>query len=630
MQKLCETYDNCSSEIGRVIQNEDGKKGVPLLPVAHTVQSMQIEITIDMEGNFKQAALVPTTDAATIIPCTESSGGRTSGLEAHPLCDGLQYVAADYVTFGGSKKPGFAFYQKRLRDWCESEYAHPKAQAVLKYVSRGHVVKDLIDAHVLMAEDGKLLDKWDKKVYQNAPGIKQDQAFVRFIVWEPGEKQASVWDDKSLHESWIRYYASIKENTALCYITGEEKPVADQHPRFIRTSGDGAKLISANDTYGFTYRGRFSTAIQACTVSYEVSQKAHYALKWLIDRQGQVFYEKSGPGLTIVAWATSGLPVPDPLGDTLDILEFSDLAADTETPVYTAQEFALKLNQKITGYHQSLGSMADIVVMALHSATPGRMSISFYRELKGSDFITRIEKWHNECLWAQRYYDADKKAVKFFVGAPSPRIIAEAVYGSRVDDKLRRYTVERLLPCIIDSHKIPRDLMESAVRRASNRAGAEDERKWETALGVACALYRKHHHDYKGEDIGMVLDDKRTSRDYLYGRLLAIADVLEQRALSKAEMNRPTNAARYMQRFADRPFSTWRWLELALEPYKSRLADKARYYQYQMDEVMSLFEPNEFISDKKLSGEFLLGYHCQRQALKFSSNRQNETNEEDK
>jgi CRISPR-associated protein Csd1 len=34
-----------------------------------------------------------------------------------------------------------------------------------------------------------------------------------------------------------------------------------------------------------------------------------------------------------------------------------------------------------------------------------------------------------------------------------------------------------------------------------------------------------------------------------------------------------------------------------------------------LDEVYCLFNKEEFIEDRKLSGEFLLGFHCQRHAL---------------
>jgi CRISPR-associated protein Csd1 len=35
-----------------------------------------------------------------------------------------------------------------------------------------------------------------------------------------------------------------------------------------------------------------------------------------------------------------------------------------------------------------------------------------------------------------------------------------------------------------------------------------------------------------------------------------------------------------------------------------------------IDEVIASFTPDDFIRDKRLSGEFLLGYHSQRDALR--------------
>ena len=117
----------------------------------------------------------------------------------------------------------------------------------------------------------------------------------------------------------------------------------------------------------------------------------------------------------------------------------------------------------------------------------------------------------------------------------------------------------------------------------------------------------------------MTLETERTSRDYLYGRLLSIAEHIEGRALYVGGEKRDTTAAKLMQRFADRPNSTWRTIELALAPYKSRLRAKRPAFMHGMetllDEVITKFEGDEFLSDRKLSGEFLLGYHCQRQVL---------------
>lgn len=126
----------------------------------------------------------------------------------------------------------------------------------------------------------------------------------------------------------------------------------------------------------------------------------------------------------------------------------------------------------------------------------------------------------------------------------------------------------------------------------------------------------------------MALDPNRNTRDYLYGRLLALADSLEEWALNQAKEKRDTNAARLMQRFAERPYTTWRTIELALTPYKVRLGGKSKRRQRMIDEVIAMFAPEDFINDKRLSGEFLLGYHCQKEFLRAASGEILEPDEE--
>lgn len=628
IQKLSETYDNCQSVAGHIAN--DG--GVPLLPICHTTQRAHIEIVIDKNGKFKTARVVPKDEGRTIIPCTERSGGRTSGEAPHPLCDKLQYIAKDYKKYGGEKKHYFDSYQKELSAWCNSPFRHPKAVAVLEYVRKGRVVQDLVEAGILYAKKGRLMKKWEGpkekrpllfSLFQNQEW--QAEAFIRWEVTVSNDPVSKVWRDEGLWENWISYYSSTKSNKVLCYVTGNMEALsADQHPRKIRNDGDGAKLIASgksrdkagnekvDDGCGFTFLGRFENADQACGVSLEASQKAHLALQWLIRRQG---YRREDQA--IVAWSTGGKAVPQPTADSFSL--FDDLPGYESPTPDTAQGLAFKLKKRIAGYGKELGNTSQVVVIGLDSATPGRMSITFYRELTGSEFLERVDYWHSTCQWIHNYRSIEmedergKKKKKHipFVGAPAPSDIAEAAYGNRVDDKLRKTTVGRILPCIVDGQQLPWDLVESAVRRASNRI-AMDDWEWNKTLSIACALFKKYNTK---EEYSMALDPNRKTRDYLYGRLLAIADRLEGHALYKAKEKRDTNAARYMQLFADRPNKTWRQIYLALSPYMARLGGAA-YYKDLMDEVMCKFDPIEdFNSDKPLSGEFLLGYHCQRAAL---------------
>lgn len=619
IQKLHETYNNCQSMVGV----EPEKNRVPLLPVCHTTQMAQIEIVIDGSGNFERARVIPKAEARTIIPCTESSGGRTNKEAPHPLCDKLQYVAKDYGSYGGSKKPYFGSYSSILKRWCDSGFSHPLAEAVLEYIDKGNIIRDLVSHQILIVgADGKLLSSWDKKSDPNVPEIfqvtnSQDEAFVRWVVEIPGNPESKVWKDRSLWDQWINYYKSTRKEKSFCYVAGESAFTAEMHPAKIRNDGDKAKLISSNDTQGFTFMGRFLNANQAAAVGFETSQKAHYALRWLISRQG---YERYG--LAIVAWATSGASVPQPVEDTYSFLNIADLPSDEIPQVSTAEEVAIKVKNRIAGYGRDIGNTADVVIMGLDSATPGRMSIIFYRNLTGSDFLQRIDDWHNSCAWLHKYRQIEKTSADGrkkqtvsvpFVGAPAPYDIAEAAYGKNVDDKLRKSTIERILPCIIDGQSIPRDLVESTVRRACNRAGIGNW-EWNKTLSIACALFRKYN---RKENYHMALDPDRKTRDYLYGRLLALAENIESWALSEARENRETNAARLMQRFSERPYTTWRTIEISLAPYKARLgAKKIHSRQRMIDEVVASFSPEDFLSDKRLSGEFLLGYHCQREALR--------------
>jgi len=637
IQKLYETYENCASAIGA----ETDDRRVPLLPICHTTQYAHIEIVIDGKGNFKRARVLPKQESRTIIPATESSAGRTSGTVAHPLCDKLQYIAQDYEKHGGPKKPCFNLYVDELQKWCDSKFSHPKIEAVLKYINKGRVIQDLIDHKILYAgKGGKLLPKSEHKKEKDVLTIfdvvsSQEEAFVRWVVEIPGEKESRVWKDESLWNKWILYYESTRQTKSLCYVTGGESFVADQHPAKLRNDADKAKIISSNDLTNFTFRGRFIDSDQAATISFQVSQKAHYALRWLISRQGYRRDEQA-----VVAWATSGKDIPQPLSDALAILGIDELQSDESASVYTAENISTRFKQRIAGYGSELGDTAGVVVMALDSATPGRMAITFYRELTGSEYLERINRWHETCAWLHRYRFVEtktngksKRVPLPFTGAPAPSDIAEAAYATnnngkfQLDEKLRKATVERILPCIVDGQPIPRDIVESAVRRASNRVGLENW-QWEKTLSIACALFKKFMYDKNKENYTMALDPNRRTRDYLYGRLLALADSLEQWALNKANEDRQTTAARLMNRFAERPFSTWRTIELALSPYKARLGGKSKKRQRMIDEVKDMFDPKDFINDKPLTGEFLLGYSSQREYLRNSPEKLKELDEE--
>ena len=642
MQKLYRTYES-------ILEQGVTDDAEPLTPVGHTIQNAHIVIVIDGQGNFQTARVMPP-KTAILLPATESSENRTSGEAPHPLADKIQYVAKDYANYGGEKKAYFDGYLKQLKAWCESPFAHPKVQAVLHYVAKGRVVADLVEAGIFQLDSGnKVLNKWEAEgdapsIFSVLPKTKGEIEFGSALVcWQveiAGDVHSQTWTDKTIQQSWADYAASGKAEKGFCLVQGEEAVISTMHPAKLRHTGDKAKLISSNDTAGYTFRGRFATAEEAASVSADVSAKAHSALRWLISRQGI----RNGDQVT-VAWAISGKPVPSPMKDISSEIDWDNLnisavenpdefssqtSSEQPSPDWSVNiglAAAQIIKKKLHGYQAELKDHEQISLIMLDSATPGRMALTYYQEFLPADYFANLDAWIDDFSWYQRYSievpngkKTDKRTQWRFV-PPSPYSIAEAVYGKSLSDTLKKQLYARLLPVIAGgtSVPIPEDLVQKSFQAACNPNGCENW-EWQRNIGVACALYkgwRARHHDLsQRRTYPMSLDTQNRSRDYLYGRLLAVAENTESYALYLAGEKRATTAERYMQRFAEHPFATWRNIELALKPYQERLRNNGKDTGAQaIGEIMELFATDDFTCDDKLSGEFLLGYHCQKMEI---------------
>jgi len=641
MAKLHETFDS-------IADSNFPKSGDILWPISHFVKNAHIEICIDTEGNFikGRAKVLNGMDSPTLIPASESSAGRAGAkIAPHPLCEEIGYCAADHPK---ANKKKVKAYVDQLRNWADSNFSHPKVKAVYNYLHKETLWQDLsgeIEFPVKV-----------KKTNGTSQKIATEKVFLRWSVEEVGKPVSGTWQDETLIDCWISYDKEQNSKEGFCHIIGTQTNIASNHPRFLRWPGDGAKLVSSNDSSGFTFRGRFTDTdksakkygLQAVGIGFDVTQKAHNALRWLIAHQGYPNGDQR-----YITWAITGKDIPDPLMDpwiafSREIIFQPETQQESQNKidhsVDIGESFAHQFNKYLAGYRSNFEATEQILIMGVDSATPGRMSVTYYRELFASEFFDRITDWHTQFSWPQRHTkeypdpNGKKKNLKKTVWpicSPSPRVIAEAAYGDilKSNDTLKKNVLERILPCIIDGYPFPPDIMISSIRRASNRNNC-DKWEWERNLGVACALFKgfflRHPDKQKRRKYDMALEEERNSRDYLYGRLLAIAERVEEVALNVGGENRPTTAARLMQRFADRPFSTWRNIELGLQPYMQRLQGTRAGFltnrKKELDTVLAAFETDDFTKDSQLSGEFLLGYHCQKQYWR-NTNSDNSANE---
>jgi CRISPR-associated protein Csd1 len=448
-----------------------------------------------------------------------------------------------------------------------------------------------------------------------------------------------------LWDAWNEYYQQpiFTRERGVCFVSGNEVSLTDKHPGNINRLTYKAKLISSNakknDTRDFVYRGRFASASKAVTVSYEASQKAHQALRWLIANQGYRCDTQ-----VIVAWAIDEKPeLPSYADDSFDIYSRSKkvTSADilTEVKGTAAYDYAVLMKKTLDGFagvDKMKSYRRRVAIMATDSATTGRMSITYYRELSEREYLERVADWHDTCKWYQPFGKDkdDKQRTGYFIGAPSMDRITAAVLGKRRHgkdtsyDKCKKAAREQLLHCVFDGERTPRNMVDAVVHSASHplaleKTGENDVterwREWEQVLCVACALVKRYYRDYKKEEYEVALEEGRRDRNYLYGRLLAVADKIESAARHKQgktkEDARATNAIRYMAAFSHHPLRTWNTLWEQLNPYIQQL-DGAGWYQNIIEDILEKFMPGDYESDAALNGVYLLGYFAQRRKLR--------------
>lgn len=593
MQKAVETYD-CHAALAGV---PDAMRET-LTPISHIVQNAQIEVTIDANGNFISAAAVvkdkknERDESKTIIPATYKSSIRAKSPCAHPLSDKLSYLIP-------SSTERHDLYLKQLSDWANSEYSHPKVKDVLKYIESESLLDDLERNGLVTKDSNGELD------------ARYDDDFVRWRVTGDGAV-APCWEDKSLIEAFIAYSEMLRDgsDSALCMITGEVLPIIEKHPKGVVSAAYGAKLISANDSSNFTYRGRFAEPSQAATISYVASQKAHNALRWVVANQGVII-----GGRTFVCWNPKGKDVPNAMHSLLSV-------SDSQKKAATPSDYKKQLADAVNGWKLNLPDNEDVVIASFDAATTGRLSVTYYNELRASDFIDRLAHWQQTCCWENN---------QFGYQSPSVRQIAQCAFGVErtewldVDDRILKEQVQRLLHCVIDKAPMPSDIVQALMHRASMPLAYNNINR-RKILFTACAAIYAYRTQAKKEEWTMSLDKEKKDRSYQFGRLLAVMEKVERDTYT--DEGREPNAIRMQSVFCDRPLYTAKIINDRLNPYFERLRPGSRaYYKKLIGEITEqLSNYDDAQLNRPLGDTYLMGYYLQRNELYTSKS--NETKEE--
>ena len=575
----------------------------PLVPISHQIINAELEITINAEGKFLSACSVGKENAAIIIPVTEDSAGRTGDNDrAHPLCDQIRYLTPQYP-----KK--FEAYLTQLHHWEDSPYTHPKLHAIARYVEKGTILSDLAGFGLIALNEDGLPVKEKQVVRWRVDSGKDDES-------------SACWKDLSLFQSFIDYYASTKQEAPVfCMASGQYAVPASQHPKKLINLCANAKLISANDTSGFTYRGRFTDDAQAMTMGYETSQKIHNALHWLAANQGVPM-----AGRMFLCWNPQGIPIPKANASFL---------RKTSERSFKYSDYQKQLSETLRGWKENLPADAGAVIAAFDAATSGRLSLTYYSEMLASDLAERLHHWDNVCCWEH-----------FPFGVESPDIgwIADCAFGTvrntkgkgkdhteiKADERASRQHVQRLLSCRIDKAKMPADIVKGLAEKASNLQIIKDLEMREKVLFTVCAVIRKYDYDWNQEEWNMALEPEKKDISYQYGRLLAVFEKIERDTYDSGEKREP-NAIRLQVAFSKQPLAIscmlWEQLDTAYLPKIKSLKKREEYRHLYTEIGGRIAEFPDFEQNRPLKHSYFMGYCLQRNALYAPKNEGNQEEE---
>ena len=618
MQRLCEVYD-------AKVQTSNMEGTDSFLPIGFTLKPIKYEIVLTADGEFDSVYEISKEEQICAVPSTPQAESRTgdNGVP-FPFADQLKYLVAD------NNNPRFEAYMSQLISWGKMPDAPVQLQIVIKYLQKKQLLQDL--------ESSSLKIHYYKND-QVENGLGPDaKSIACFSVQNPFE-ESRLWMRQDIRASWSNYFIQHIQGTKdLCYILGEILPEMQNYPKTV----GNAKLISAKDDgFPFQYKGRFVEDKSSTCISMDAGCRAQNALQWLLKKQSFKRY-----GMYIVVWNVNGAPmkaVPEEEEGFED-----EQTGDKEITDLTFEEYARVLKKAARGYNEQMENFSKnandpakermnlVVIMGMQAATDGRMSIFYYQEIPGNEYVHRIEKWYEECCW-----DMPGKERK--IATPTPNAIGRVILGSeqfkitqkdlkgeKSATKMMKQLRIQLLNCMISSQALPYNIVNQAFHRAicplqfTRNNGAWNELEWAQCVSVTCALIRKYALDHSNFDnktndlqqlvIKNALDIQSNNRDYLYGRLLAVACKIEQFALYKTHSEAIPLAIRMMSFYVQRPQEAWLQIHLKLIPYLQRLGTDghtAGYFQYLLGQIESHFTEEGLNNHSSLGLSFLIGYQLQ-------------------
>jgi len=642
MNALLETY-NFAFNSGLVDNPKLSSNGLTILPVYHSNKKANsnediFEITIDASSNAVDGRFLRK-DEIIVFPITEDSITRSgSKVAPHAVSDEFSYLAREIDLKKNEE------YIKGIKELLEYEkiYNCENFRIIGKYITKNTILEDFLKFYLGNKEyviDDKFKLNYEKIEDNGKVKIKSldlKKIFITFKLEKDFLGDITLTRDIGLHDFYIDYVRNknfcLKE-LSYCDITGNLDYCIERHRGII----GNAKLISISN-HNETYYGRLKDGKDIYHISYEVSQKVHNMLKYFIDNEN--YSRFIGGDAYIINWLSQNLNK----GGIELVSEIEEEDEDFEdeeeqTMSILGGQISKNLGKYFFGEDNSLIEKGSFYVLIIEKVSNGRVSMKYFRKLTRLEAYQRVMNWYKSTSW--NFYN--HRLHKFENKSPSIYQIVNFIYGqenskgylSCENKKLSRSTIERLIPCIIDAQKLPKDILKTTFYKLSNKQSYK--KSWNIALNIGCSLIKKYKNDYENctIDANKISEVKqlKESKSFYYGKLMAIYEKIELDAIrgrkvkgdSKEEKNkvqRITNSDRLWNAMIRTPERTRFILESKVKPYMNMLKKNNPgwyvFYDKLITEItLKIIKLNEenYSIKSSLDEDFILGYYYQKDNL---------------
>lgn len=633
INSLVKTYDK-SLEAG-LVDNYNGNDSV-ILPLYHnsivSTGENILKISIDRDSNFVKSSFL-VKDEKIIFPVSLDSVNRTSNSMPHMLVDNCSYIAS-------YNEERHKDYMDALENWIAEEKdteIKDFIRIIYNYIKKANFIYEAL-RYALGVDVLKLTDKASILEYtfindknkETTKKLELDKIYLEFEVVDfKNLEDYSVTKYKKLHQVHINNVRNSITKNGICNITGKEDYIVDKHRGILGNS----KLISAVKQ---SYIGRFKEGSDVISIGYETSEKAHLMLKYLMDNKNSSKW--LGGQQYIVNWfsddvrndkklfITSANPniagVDESDEFDIDKIEAEDATMDTFKAVYSENEKVA--NSFITGVDK-VPKDSRYSALILEKVNDGRSSIRYFKELQTSQLYKNLETWSNTYYY---YTLAKNNLVR---KTPSIFSILDAAYGTEREKKLvndndsfKKDQLQKMIISIIEGKEMPKNIVKAIDMNIRKKLNYKNT--WNILQSIALAVLR----DSSKEENEDMLDRDNLDRSYLYGRLLAVYEMIERltfdaakygdgEKIKKSEAIRLTNADRYWTSFTKHPAQISKVLDDKTKTYMNKLKATNPGFAVLLDrEKEDIFiklgelDISEKEDNKALSSRFLYGYYAEK------------------